>query len=176
MSSSPRLQGSLVVLWAGEDPAVHTSLVESLDAVGIPYKDLRLGDDQVAPTADPLPIDWKPRFGFELAVLSGDLPAARQILEKILGEEPQDLEIPAQGGAASPEPALTGTTELNPTLEVWAGEDDRIAQFLTSAMQENEIPIHLESLGNQTRIYVSSANEARAREIVREVTEGAPPK
>jgi hypothetical protein len=42
-------------------------------------------------------------------------------------------------------------------------------------MQENEIPIHLENPGEQTRIYVSAANEKRAREIVREVVEGAPP-
>jgi hypothetical protein len=42
-------------------------------------------------------------------------------------------------------------------------------------MQENEIPIHLENPGSETQIYVSGANEKRAREIVREVVEGAPP-
>ena len=175
MSSSPGLQGSLVVLWAGEDPGVHTSLLERLDSVGIPYKDLSLGDDEVAPTADPLPIDWKPRFGFEVAVLSGDMTAARQILEKILDEEPQDLEIPAQDRSPAEEPTPTVATELHPSAQVWAGTDDRIAQFLTAAMQENEIPIHLENPNGETRILVSAANEARAREIVREVTEGAPP-
>jgi len=175
MSSSPSLQGSLVILWAGEDPAVHASLLERLDAVGIPYKDLHMGDDEVAPTADPLPIDWKPRFGFEVAVLSADLTAARQILEKLLDEEPQDLEIPARDGSPAKEPPLAVTTELHASVEVWAGTDDHIAQFLTAAMQENEIPIHLENPDALTRILVSAANEARAREIVREITEGAPP-
>jgi hypothetical protein len=42
-------------------------------------------------------------------------------------------------------------------------------------MQENEIPIHLETAGDVTKVFVSAANEARAREIVREVTEGVPP-
>jgi len=176
MSANPSLGASLILLWAGEDPAIHAALLETLNAAGIPCKDMTLGDDEVAPTADPLPIDWKPRFGFEVAVLSSDLTAAQQILETLLAEEPQDLEIPEQPAATVEEPPLTVTTELHPTVEVWAGSDDKIAQFLTAAMQENDIPIHLENPADQTRIYVSAANEARAREIVREVTEGAPPK
>lgn len=175
MSSSPFLRGSVVVLWAGEDPALHAALLDELDSAGIPVKDMSLGEDEVAPTADPLPIDWKPRFGFEVAVLSSDLGAARQILEKLLEQEPVDTELPAQDEAPGEEPPLVSTTELHPAVEVWAGNDDRTAQFLTAAMQENEIPIHLENPGDQTKISVSAANATRAREIVREVTEAAPP-
>jgi hypothetical protein len=175
MSSKPVPQGSLVLLWAGEDPAVHAALLEELEAAEIPFSDKSLGDDEVAPTADPLPIDWKPRFGFEAAVLSTDLAAAREVLEKLLDEEPADVEIPAQDGVVAAEPPLVVTTETHPAVEVWNGNDERIAQFLTAAMQENEIPIHLENPGEQTRIYVSAANENRAREIVREIIEGAPP-
>ena len=174
MSSKPIPQGSLVLLWAGEDPAVHAALLEELEAAEIPFSDKSLGDDEVAPTADPLPIDWKPRFGFEVAVLSSDLAAAQEVLEKLLEEEPADLEIPAQEGMAE-EPPLVVATETHPTVEVWNGTDDRIAQFLTAAMQENEIPIHIENPGDETRIYVSASNDKRAREIVREVVEGAPP-
>jgi hypothetical protein len=36
--------------------------------------------------------------------------------------------------------------------------------------------MHLEILGERTQILVSAANEKRAREIVREIVEGAPPK
>ena len=176
MSAIPGLRGSLILLWAGEDPAVHAGLLEALNAAGIPCKDMALGDDGTVLAADPLPIEWKPRFGFEVAVLSSDLTAAQQILEKLLAEEPQDLEIPEQAAAPAEEPPLTVETELHPTVEVWTGSDDKVAQFLTAAMQENEIPMHLENPADQTRIYVSAANEARAREIVREVTEGAPPK
>jgi len=175
MSSKPIPQGSLVLLWAGEDPAVHAALLEELEVAEIPFSDKSLGDDEVAPTADPLPIDWKPRFGFEVAVLSTDLAAAQEVLEKLLEEEPADLEIPAQDGVATTEPPLVVATEAHPTVEVWKGNDDRIAQFLTAAMQENEIPIHIENPGDETRIYVSASNDKRAREIVREVVEGAPP-
>ena len=171
----PEDQGSVILVWAGEDPALHATLLEQLESAGIRYSDKVLGDDEVAPTADPLPIDWKPRFGFEVAVLSADLGAARTILEKLLNEEPADLEIPAQDAAQSVEPPLVSVTELHPTIEVWSGTEDRIGQFLTAAMQENEIPIHLETAGDVTKVFVSAANEARAREIVREVTEGVPP-
>jgi hypothetical protein len=175
MSSQAVPQGSFVVLWAGENPVLHTELLEELQAADIPFSDKTLGDDEVAPTADTLPIDWKPRFGFEVAVLSTDVAAARMVLEKLLDEEPVDVEIPAQDGAITEDPPLIVATETHPTVEVWSGNDDGIAQFLTAAMQENEIPIHLENPGDQTRIYVSAANEKRAREIVREIVEGAPP-
>jgi len=175
MASKAIPQGSLVLLWAGEDPAMHSALLEELEVAEIPFSDKGLGDDEVAPTADPLPIDWKPRFGFEVAVLSSDLAAAREVLEKLLEEEPADLEIPAQDGPVAAEPRLVVETETHPKVEVWNGNNDRIAQFLTAAMQENEIPIHLENPGEETWIFVSAANEKRAREIVREVVEGAPP-
>ena len=175
MSSKPIPQGSLVLLWAGENPAVHATLREELQAADIPFSDKSLGDDEVAPTADPLPIDWKPRFGFEVAVLSTDLTAAKEVLERLLDEEPADLEIPAQDEVAKVEPPLVEITETHPAVEIWSGNDERIAQFLTAGMQENEIPMHLENPGEQTRIYVSTANEKRARGIVHEVVEGAPP-
>jgi hypothetical protein len=91
MSSSPSRQSSLILLWAGEDPAVYAALMERLNAAGIPCKNMAIGSDEIAPSADPLPIDWKPRFGFEVAVPSHDLTAAQQILEK-----------PARRGAARP--------------------------------------------------------------------------
>jgi hypothetical protein len=176
MSSSPSRQSSLILLWAGEDPQVYAALMERLNAAGIPCKNMAIGSDEIAPSVDPLPIDWKPRFGFEVAVLSHDLTAAQQILEKLLAEEPQDLEIPEQPLASVKELPLTDSTEPNPTIEVWTGSDDKLAEFLTAALQENEIPMHLENPEGQTHVYVSAANEARAREIVREVTEAAPPK
>jgi hypothetical protein len=174
VSSKPGPRESLVMLWAGENPVLHWVLLERLQAADIPFSDKALGDDQVALTADPLPIDWKPRFGFEVAVLSLDLSAAKQILEKLLDEDLENVEIPAQEAAPLEEPSAM-TTERHATVEVWSGNDDRMAQFLTAAMRENEIPVHRENLGDQGKICVSAANEKRAREIVREIVEGAPP-
>ena len=175
MSSKAIPEGSFIVLWAGENPVLHTLLIEQLQGLEIPFADKTLGDDEVAPTADPLPIDWKPRFGFEVAVLSTDFAAASKVLETLLDEEPADIEIPAQDGMSSEEPPLVVATEEHPTVEIWSGSDDRIGQFLVAAMQENGIPIHLENPGELTRVLVSGRNEKRGREIVREVVEGAPP-
>jgi hypothetical protein len=175
MSSSPRPLSSLILLWAGEDPALYASLMDALNAAGIPCKNMAIGGDEIKPDADPLPIDWKPRFGFEIAVPSHDLTAAQQILEKLLAQEPEDLEIPEQPLASEKELPLTNSTETHPTVEVWTGADDKLAEFLTAALQENEIPMHLETPEGQTHIYVSAANESRACEIVREITEAAPP-
>lgn len=176
MCASPATGSSLILLWAGEDPAFFQSLTDSLNAAGIPSRNMAIGDDSIAPAADPLPIDWKPRFGFEVAVLSADMTAAQQILEKLLVQEPQDLEIPAQPLATEEERPLTEDTELHPKVEIWNGGADKTSEFLTAALQENEIPMHIETPDGQTHIFVSAANADRAREIVREIVLGQPPK
>ena len=175
MASAPGPEGSLIMLWAGEDPALHSSLVEELEAAGIPFIDKPTGDDEVAPTADTLPIDWKARFGFEVAVPSSSLAAAEKILEKLLDEEPVDMELSAND---SPEPAAAearsahlGTT----TCAVWSGSDNAQAGFLSQALKENEIPVRVETHGSETTVYVPPEEEMLAREIIREIVEGAPP-
>jgi hypothetical protein len=175
MSTAAQPQGAFIMLWAGEDPALHSALLEELQSAGIPFMDKPMGDDEVAPTADPLPIDWKARFGFEVVVRTEDYPAAQPILERLLGEEPANLELPAQEEVPHQEPPPVYATETHPAVEVWSGSDDQIGQFLIAALQENEIPMHLQDPGGQTKIFVSAANETRAREIVREIVEAAPP-
>src|SRR5260370_19631188 len=155
MSSKPIPQGSLVLLWAGEDPAVHAVLLEESEVAEIPFSDKSFGDDEVAPTADPLPIDWKPRFGFEVAVLSTDLAAAKEVLAKLLEEEPADFEIPAQDGVATTEPPLVVANETHPTMEVWKGNDHRIAQFRSAVAHENAIPITIYHPGDEIYIHIS---------------------
>ena len=177
MSAKPAPQSSYVVLWAGENPALHDALLEELDLAGIGYADRPLGEDEVAP--DPLPIDAKPRFGFEVAVHHADLPAARQILEKLLDEgELADVELPADDettAASNDEQRPGAAVEEPPTVSVWAGSDSRVIEFLTAAMRENEIPTRMENDGDVTIVYVPPSSAPRAREIAREITEGVPP-
>jgi hypothetical protein len=169
-------EGSFVILWAGENPSLHVNLLEKLEANGIAYGDKTLGDDEVAPTADPLPIDWKPRFGFEVTVLSTDYPAAKELLEKLLDKAPENLEIPAQPEVVDPAKVVRKANDAPANLEIWKGTDTKLAQFLTSALGENNLVARAVAEGGSTAIYVAEGNAARAREIVREVTQGAPPK
>jgi hypothetical protein len=174
MSSTPAPQESFVQLWAGENPALHEALLEELELSGIAYADKPLGEDEV--DSDPLPIDSKPRFGFEVAVHYSDLPAAREILEKLLSEgELANVELPAEDEAPADEPPPSAAVEEQPSVPVWAGSDPRTIEFLTAALQENEIPIRVENEDELTVVYVPPFNARRAREIIREITEGLPP-
>jgi hypothetical protein len=164
------------MLWAGEDPALHSALLEELEEAGIPYIDKPTGADEVAPTADTLPIDWKARFGFEVAVPSSSLAAAEKILEKLLDEEPVDMEISAEDETGPAAEAVPGHLSAA-TSAVWrgAGEEQERAEFLSEALKENEIPVRVETRGSETTLYVPPEEEMLAREIIREIVEGAPP-
>lgn len=175
MATPSEMQGSFVTLWAGEDPVLHTSLLEELRHAEIPFIDKPIGRDSVAPTADPLPIDWKARFGFEVAVSSVDIAAAEKILDKLLDEEPVDVELPAADDAtppaAAPAPSHLGKT----TSAIWSGDDAERADFLLQALKENEIPVRLEKQAGHSTLFVPPEEETLAREIIREILEGAPP-
>ena len=168
-------QGSLIILWAGEDPALHSTLLEELEAAGVPYIDKPMGDSPEAPQADILPIDWKAKFGFEVAVASSSLAAAEVILEKLLDEEPVDMELAAEDESA---PAAAVPAHLSAaTSAVWtgSGEEQGRAEFLSEALKENEIPVRVEVQGSETTLFVPPEEEMLAREIIREIVEGAPP-
>jgi hypothetical protein len=110
-----------------------------------------------------------------VAVPSSNLAAAEKILEKLLDEEPVDMELPAEDDAApaavEPEPAHLS----NASCAVWSGDDQERANFLSQALKENEIPVRAETHGQETTIYVPPEEEMLAREIIREIVEGAPP-
>jgi hypothetical protein len=61
------------------------------------------------------------------------------------------------------------------TSEVWAGEDIEMAQFLKDSLRGVGIGCVVSEDGGTGRVLVLPADESRAREIVREVVEGAPP-
>jgi hypothetical protein len=179
VSTKPARESSYVVLWTGENPPLHDALLQELDLSGISYADKPIGEEEIQP--NPLPLDWKPRFGFEVAVHHPDLPKGKEILDRLLSEgELADVELPAEDDAPGDEQALSEAmpgraVDEEATVSVWAGNDVRIIEFLTAALRENEIPIRTENDGALTVIYVPPSSAPRAREIVREITEGAPP-
>ena len=180
MSTKPAPESSYAILWEGENPAFHEALLQQLEQSGIPYADKPIGEDEIEP--DPLPIDWRPRFGFEVAVHRADLAQAKEILEKLLTEgELADVELPDAEEEADDGETISGAHagqagKEQASVSVWAGDDDRTIEFLTSALRENEIPVRAVNEGELTVVYVPPSNENRAREIVREITEGIPPR
>ena len=176
MATGTGPQGSLIMLWAGEDTALHSSLIEKLQTAGIPFIDKSAGDDRTVPSADIIPIDWKARFGFEVAVPSSSLAEAEKILEELLNEEPADMEI-AENDSLEPTIAEREPSKVGAAIcAVWSGSDEARAGFLVQALNENEIPARVETHGSEATVYVPPEEEMLAREIIREIVEGAPPK
>ncbi len=168
--------GSLISVWAGEDLALHDKLLEELDAAGIRFFDRPLGGNPSAPRTDLLLLERIPRFGFEVFVLSSQSASAKKILEKLLEEEPEVVELPAAEVPADENESNSPVqTDEQPTFEVWSGTDPNMAEFLEVAFRENEMLIRIEKSGEQVRIFVQPRNRQRAREILREIIEAAPP-
>ncbi len=176
-SSYPIREDALALLWQGEDPVLHTALLERLEAAGIPFADRALGDEDTVPV-DPLPIDWRARFGFEVSVASSQLSAAREILEKLLDRDPVNVELPAQDSevpATVAGPEAVSETQKSATQQIWSSSDIRATKFLLDALRENSIPTQVQTTPAGTIVFVPPSLERRAAEIVREVTESSPP-
>jgi hypothetical protein len=174
-ATNDKRAGTLVPLWEGDDLALHTSLLEELEAAGIRYHDRAMSIYPGVRRWDIFPVQPMTRFGYQVAVLSADLPSAEKILQRLLTEKPRDMDLPVN------EEKQVETTERvadpgeETICEIWRGLDERLAGFLQDALRESEILIRVEADGADTRIYVRASDEKRAREIVREIVEGAPP-
>ncbi|MGB8474701.1 MAG: hypothetical protein WCE61_11515 [Candidatus Acidiferrum sp.] len=59
--------------------------------------------------------------------------------------------------------------------EVWSGDEPELADFIAASLQTNEITVRRDPRAGKHALYVLPEDEARAREIVREVVECAPP-
>jgi hypothetical protein len=167
--------GTLVPLWEGEDLALHTTLLEELEAARIRYFDRPIGIFPGVRRWDPFPIQPMTGFGYQVAVLSADLPSAEKILERLRMEKPRDIDLPVSEERRSETTERVADPGEETTCEIWRGRDESLAGFLQDALHESEILMRTEIHGAETRIYVRPRDERRAREIVREVVEGAPP-
>jgi hypothetical protein len=76
-------KGNLVRLWAGDDLALHASLLEELKAAELPYFDRPISAYSRRAFPDGFPATGTPLFGFEVAVFSSDLEMAKAILQKL---------------------------------------------------------------------------------------------
>ena len=165
----------MVPLWEGEDLALHTALLEELEAAQIRYFDQPMGVFPGVRRGDHFPIQPMTRFGYQVAVLSADFASAKEILERLLEQEPENMSIPVDDEESKPTSAPASSACEEATSEIWTGEAEKLANFLSDALRENEIPTRVKGAGDETKIYVRPSDEPRAREIVREIVEGQPP-
>jgi hypothetical protein len=164
-----RIGGFLVELWSGENLALHSRLREALDEAGIPYYSKPVGDYPGVHRVNPLPIAQRPRFGFTLAVLAHDLRAAREILKRLVDEEPEDMELAASDDGPRDAAKVTTHDDADATTEVWSGGDVALSSFIEASLKENGIASRRIAGQQGNLLFVHSADEVRAREIVREI-------
>jgi hypothetical protein len=173
--ATARSSGKLAPLWEGEDLGLHTTLLEQLESAGIRYFDEAMGVYPGARRGDPFPIQPMTRFGYQVAVLSSDLEAARGIVEKLLEEDRGILELPESEREETATTEQSNGTDEKAICEVRAGQNEGGMSFLHDALRENNTVTRTENTEAGTKIYVRPRDERLAREIVREIVEGAPP-
>ena len=171
---------SLEILWRGADPAKFTALQAALRDDGIQFWHTQVYDPAGGfLSSRPYYLEAVP--GFEIRVHASDLQRANLALEWVESKE----NVPATPGdhsssdrtRISPKRTLPSDWDSNEaTSEAWAGEDEAMAEYLASALRENGIPSRIpDEPGHRVRLCVRPADQARAREIIREITEGASP-
>ncbi len=170
----------LEVIWQGSDPVGVSHVLAELRSAGIPHRTISLHDH----------LAWGmgiPRPRYRVMVFHSSMEMAWELLSSIqqsppfarstpdqrqLGEEPI---LPDPGAPDSS--VMTGAWKpKEATVEVWAGDDTAFARQLCGCFIENYLRSRLqdESPGLM-RVFVRPSDESRAREILREITEGTPP-
>ena len=114
---------------------------------------------------------WQPLAkGFARAAIDGE-------------EEPESVMTPASEEPEADEQAENipkdwDPTNWNPedaTVQVWLGEQTYPGEIIEMALRENQIHSRFEKKTGRNTICVLSEDETRARRIVKEIMEGAPP-
>jgi hypothetical protein len=84
LSGDSSSKGNLVLLWSGDDLALHEALLGELKAAGIPYFDRPIGNYSRRAFPNRFPAAVPLLFGFEVSILSSDSRRANVILEKVV--------------------------------------------------------------------------------------------
>ncbi len=172
-------QDPTALLTREEDPVFLTALLSALDEAGIPHREIAIHDHE-ASLSSPFPSRHRFGPGYEVRVLGSDVQAAKRVL---IALEKKADEQPAGGQKANePETAESEDREVpedwdpdRATAEVWIGEDPDLAQFLADTLRENGIGSRTDSNPGRLGVVVHPEDSDRAREIIREVLEGASP-
>lgn len=169
------------LLWSGESAVFQEQLRDELEkakigAVGIPPEVL------LRNSTDVLGIGGRPRFGFAVCVSASDGPAARQILERLLEQEPTETSISASSIPLNAEEA-TVAAELpanwdsaSASVQLWAGKDQSLLQFIEDSLHGVGVPTRRVAGEEEViRLMIQPEDQERGREVVRQIAESSVP-
>ncbi len=179
--------------WKGDDPRIHAELCEVLDEAGIRHNTVFRRDHLFNLNNFPAYQIGVPFSLFEKAenVVKEAFETAEDGAVKLLTAPQYIAEGPDRAwklpSALTPDEAdnIPGPPSAgdegdwsaeDASVQVWAGEEAVMMDFLVAALQENRIRCRAECSSTSAKLFVLSEDEAPAREIVREVVEGRPRK
>jgi hypothetical protein len=163
----------IVVIWRGGDPLAVSEVISALRDAGIRH--------HVQPTNEHLVFELgMPRPKYAVRVFSSDAAKAKELIADIRESLPFALEeADEREPEFAPSSRSASGNEWSPnaaTVETWSGEDGALAELLEACLRENRIGVRLEGAEpGRLRLLIMPADEAAAREIIREVREGTPP-
>jgi len=188
--------------WSGDDPRRHAEVCAILNEAGIPYRTIRREDhlfniarQDALRIAVPFSLYEQAKAAVYADVeLETNEPPSADTEESAENEEPEppskfQQTLARRGFFAavaeklaelgSPEERLDwDPSDWNPsdaTVELWSGNDPALAELVSASLRENRIHSYTADLHGQYLLYVLPADESRAREILREISEASPP-
>ena len=167
---------TLEILWRGSDPAKFTALQAALRDEDIQFWHTQVYDPAAGfLSSRPYYLEATP--GFEIRVHASDLERASGALEWVESKGNAAIVSDDQSRFDRVTFKQSLPYDWDPseaTSEAWAGEDEPMAEYLASALRENGIPSQIpDDPGHRVRLCVRPEDLTRARDIVREITEGA---
>jgi hypothetical protein len=180
-------EDKLRLVWKGNSQTDCLGVCRDLMKAEIPYKVAQI----------PAARDFRMRVKclYEIGVPDGDYERAKELLgiegefaDSCYDEEdereapPADSEESLPRDDSPPDAEVRNDSYLKPwypedaTVEIWSQNGDDISGSVVMALKENLIHHRLDRHDGVSKVFVLPEDEPRAREIVREITEGEPPK
>jgi hypothetical protein len=182
-SSAPGTQDGqgIVSVWEGNDPGECATVKDALEKTGIPVIDRESAGYFIFPSMRPKT---------EIYISIGDVERAKKVLLGLRAwDDPAEMTEEERESLALPESDVPDSDEQtslapdssdnwdkdDPIAEVWNGDKEDFADTLAACLREIGIGSRKFSEAGHWRLAVRPEQEARAKEIVREVVEASPP-
>lgn len=168
--------------WKGTDARVCTELCTVLDEAGIPHKTIHRQDHL---------FNFANQSPYELGVPASMYEKAELAVKEAFGtdeetgenavpllpapdREPADFEKGLRDAIADANEWLGPRYPEDATVQVWTGEDVNRKEMIEMSLRENDVMNRSEEEKGLHKVFVLPEDEARAKEIVREVIESTP--
>ena len=177
--------------WKGDDPRVHAELCGVLDEAGISHNTVfrrdhlfNLHNYAAYEVGVPFSMYEQAENAIKVAYgIASVTDVGAQEVQLIpdrpvpVRKLPETLTPCAEESIPGPPNAGEGLDWFpeDATARVWSTRSDEPTDFLVAALHENGIRCRLDRNGARGELFVLPDDEARAREIVKEVVEGRPP-